>query len=60
MALIAARDFSRRRNLVRIRQWETGARVIESRIRPCNRVMALRAQRSRETCRYVIRYAPAK
>jgi len=60
MALVAARHLPGRRNLMRVRQRETGVCVIERGIRPQNRVMALRAQRSRETRRNVIRYRPAK
>ena len=43
MALVATGHFSGWRNLVRIRQGESGSGVIESRIRPQDRVVALTA-----------------
>ena len=43
MALIAARHFPRGCNLMRVRQREAGRGVVERRIGPRNRVMALRA-----------------
>ena len=60
MALITASNFPGWRNLVRIGQWETRVRVIKRRICPHNRVVTLRAQRSRETRSDVIRYGTAK
>src|SRR2546429_5316941 len=48
MALIAARDLSRRRDLVRIRQRKARVGVIKSRIGPHIRVMALAAQGGRD------------
>lgn len=44
VALIAARYFSCGSNLMRIRQRETSIRVIKRRIRPRNRVVALRTE----------------
>ena len=60
MALIAPGDLACRRNLVRIRQWEPGARMIERGVCPCDGVMTLRTERSRETRGNVIRYASSK
>lgn len=60
VALIAARYFSCRRNLMRIGQRETGAGMIESGVRPQDSVMALRAERSGKTRVNVIRYASSK
>jgi len=60
VALVAARYLSGRRHLVRIRQWKAGVGMVERRIRPHNRVMALGAQRRRETRGNVIRHGAAK
>ena len=60
MALIAARDLPCRSNLVRIRQREPGAGVVECRIRPRNRVVALRTKRGWETRGNVIRHVSAE
>lgn len=60
MALIAPRDFSGGRDLMRIRQREARGGVIERRIRPCDRVMTLRTKRGGETCGNVIRHVSAK
>ena len=45
---------------MRVRQRETGVGVIECRIRPSNRVMALRTERGWETRGNVIRNVPPK
>ena len=60
MALIAARDLSRRRDLVRIRQRKARVGVIKSRIGPHIRVMALAAQGGRESRGNVVRHTSAK
>ena len=60
MALIAARHLSGRGDLVRIRQRKSRIGVIESGIRPQDRVVTLRTQRSWETRRDVIGYVPAE
>lgn len=60
MALIAAGDLSGRRNLVRASQGKTGTGMIERRIRPHDGVVTLRAERSGETRRNVVRHSPAK
>jgi len=60
VALVAARHLSGRRNLVRIRQRKAGIGMVERRIRPHNRVMALGTQRRREARRNVVRHGAAK
>jgi len=60
MALVAARDLSGRRNLVRIRQRETGTGVVECRIRPQNRVVAGRTERCRKSRCNVVWHGAAK
>jgi hypothetical protein len=60
VALIAAGRLPRGRNLVRIGQWETSVRVIKRRICPHNRVVTLRAERSREARSDVVRHGAAK
>ena len=60
MALIAARDLSRRRDLVCIRQRKARVGVIKSRIGPHIRVMALAAQGGRESRGNVVRHTSAK
>lgn len=60
MALIAAGGLSGWRNLMGIRQRKTSAGMVKRRIRPRNRVMALRTERGGEARRNVIRHTPAK
>lgn len=60
VTLIATGDFACRRNLVRIGQRESRVRMVESRIRPQNGVVALATQRRREARGDVIGHASAK
>jgi len=60
MALVASRNLAGRRNLVRIRQWETGIGVVERRIRPRRRIVAGCTDRSRKARGDVVRHGPAK
>ncbi len=60
MALITACNFSGRRNLVRICQRETGAGVVERRIRPCDRVVTGRTERGRKASGNVVRHSATK
>jgi len=60
VALVAARHLSGRRHLVRICQWKAGGGMVERRIRPHNRVMALGAQRRREARGNVVRHGATK
>ena len=60
VALIAPGNLTGWCNLVRIRQGETRVGMVKRRVRPDNRVVALAAQGSRETCRNVVRNRAAK